>query len=125
MRTGSAGGRPGRALLVAPADLPFLSGEDVISAPPVRRRPRTRPVPPAPAPHCCCGLSGTRLDPQYGPDSAARPARLGLPRLDDVPSRLRHDVDDLDDLLPGLGELLSPCTARALRCRPDLESRAS
>lgn len=110
VRTGSATAGPGSALLIVPADLPFLSGTDVTH---LLDRYDDGFVPDRSGTGTTLLLQppGATVDPQYGQDSAARHARLGLRRLDDVPSALRHDVDSLDDLVPGPGERLAACTA--------------
>lgn len=51
----------------------------------------------------------------FGPGSAARHAALGAHRLEDVPARLRRDVDTRQDLTVAIGLGVGPRTARTLR----------
>lgn len=123
VRTGAAAALPGSALLVVPADLPFLTSEALAH---LLHQHDDGFVPDRSGTGTTLLLRppGSTVDPQYGPDSAVRHALLGLRRLDDLAAGLRHDVDSLDDLVAGPGERLSRCTARVLRRLPDLDRRA-
>lgn len=91
---------PSAGVVVVPADLPCLRQDDVTAVLVGARAAAGAFVPDRSG-------SGTTLlvyprghtaAASYGPGSAARHALLGLHRLDDAPTRARHDVDTLDDL---------------------------
>lgn len=114
---------PGLGLLVAPADLPCLSSDDVTL---LLERHIDGFVPDRTGTGSTVLLRppGRDIDPQYGPGSAARHVALGLHRLDDVPVALRHDVDTLDDLRSAHRLGLSPRTAAASSRLPVLQRQA-
>lgn len=113
VRAGCAVVRPDHGVLVVPADLPFLSGAALDR---LLRRHAQGFVPDRDGSGTTLLLlpPGSEVAPQYGAGSAAAHAALGLRRLEQVASCLRHDVDRVEDLRPGPGERLGQVTGRAL-----------
>lgn len=123
LEAGCAQVREDSSVLVVPADLPFLTAGALTVL--LQRHARGFvPDREGTGTTLLVQQPGARVELRYGDGSAAAHEALGLPRLEDVPPGLRHDVDRLADLWPLPGEVLGPATKAALRLLAVPERRA-